>query len=112
LNWRRLKEAEKKGDPVEGPAVSINLVPWDLSNTGPAKRKHTPTDESPNTHMVEYCPVCVDSEMIQLTLKRLEAQESLEVRWGGGGNIHVEIGSWGEGMECRTVRGWIEVGWE
>ncbi|KRY63205.1 hypothetical protein T4D_16920, partial [Trichinella pseudospiralis] len=27
LNWGRLKEAEEKGDPVGGPAVSINLDP-------------------------------------------------------------------------------------
>jgi hypothetical protein len=27
LNYGRLKEAEEKGDPVEGPAVSINLDP-------------------------------------------------------------------------------------
>jgi hypothetical protein len=31
----RLKEAEEKDDPVWGPAVLINLDPWDLSNTGP-----------------------------------------------------------------------------
>jgi hypothetical protein len=28
--------------------------------------------------------------MMYLILKRLEAPESLEVRWGGGGDIHVE----------------------
>jgi hypothetical protein len=31
----KLKEAEVEGDPVGGPAVSINLDPEDLSNTGP-----------------------------------------------------------------------------
>jgi hypothetical protein len=31
--------------------------------------------------------------MMHLTLKRLDAPGSLEVRWGGG--IHVEMG-WGE----------------
>jgi hypothetical protein len=35
--------------------------------------------------------------MMHLTLKRLEASGSLEVRWGGGGNINVEIGG-GEEM--------------
>jgi hypothetical protein len=30
--------------------------------------------------------------MMHLTLKRLEASGSLEVRWGGGGGIHVETG--------------------
>jgi hypothetical protein len=34
----RLEEAEEEGDPVGGPAVSINLGPWDLSNTGPLTR--------------------------------------------------------------------------
>ena len=34
--------------------------------------------------------------MMHLTLKRLEAPGSLEVRWGGGGGIHVERGCGGE----------------
>ena len=34
--------------------------------------------------------------MIHLTLKRLEAPGSLEVRWGGGGDIHMETGWDGE----------------
>jgi hypothetical protein len=32
--------------------------------------------------------------MKHLTLKRLEDPGSLEVRWGGGGGIHVEM-EWG-----------------
>jgi hypothetical protein len=32
--------------------------------------------------------------MMHLTLKRLEAPGSLEVRWGGGRGIHVEM-RWG-----------------
>jgi hypothetical protein len=43
-------------------------------------------------HTVEDCGVCVHSEMMHLTLKRLEFTESLEVRWGGGGGIHMETG--------------------
>jgi hypothetical protein len=34
--------------------------------------------------------------MMHLTLKKLEAPGSLEVRWGGGGAIHVEMGCGGE----------------
>jgi hypothetical protein len=30
--------------------------------------------------------------MMHLTLRRLEAPRSLEVRWGGGGDIHLETG--------------------
>jgi hypothetical protein len=30
--------------------------------------------------------------MRQLTLKRLEAPGSLEIKWGGGGETHVETG--------------------
>jgi len=35
------------------------------------------------THTVEDFWVCVHSEMMYLTFKRLEAPGSLEVRWGG-----------------------------
>jgi hypothetical protein len=38
----------------------------------------------------------VQSEMMHLTLKRLEAPGSFEVRWDGGGGIHVEMGWGGE----------------
>jgi hypothetical protein len=51
LNYRRLKEAEEKGDPIEGPAVSINLDPRDLSYTGPRNRQLTAADKSsPHTY--------------------------------------------------------------
>ena len=50
--------------------------------------------------------------MMHLTLKRLEAPGSLEVRWGGGGSIHVEMG-WG-GEEVWDVEqsegGWGKAG--
>jgi hypothetical protein len=36
--------------------------------------------------------------MMLLTLKRLEAPGSLEVRWGGSGDIHLETGD-GEKVE-------------
>ena len=35
----KLEEAEKEGDPVGGPAVSINLDLGDLSDTGPPTRQ-------------------------------------------------------------------------
>jgi hypothetical protein len=38
----------------------------------------------PNTYTEEDCWVSVKSEMMHLTLKRLQAPGSLEVRWGGG----------------------------
>jgi hypothetical protein len=47
--------------------------------------------------------------MMHLTLKRLEAPGSLEVRWGGSvgvWNIHMETGVWGGGMGYGTARGW------
>ena len=40
--------------------------------------------------------------MMHLTLKRLEAPGSLEVRWGGGRGIHVETGC-GEEEEVWDV---------
>jgi hypothetical protein len=51
LNWGRLKEAEKKGNPVGGPAVSINLFLENLSNTGPPNRQHEPADMRPPTYI-------------------------------------------------------------
>jgi hypothetical protein len=46
----KLVEAEEKGDPVRGPAVSINLEPRDLSDTGPPTRQYTLADMRPQTH--------------------------------------------------------------
>ena len=40
-----LEEAEEEGNPVGGPAVSINLDPRDLSNTGLPNRQHTPATD-------------------------------------------------------------------
>jgi hypothetical protein len=47
----KAKEAEEKGNPVGGPAVSNNLDPRDLSNTGPPNRQHIPLDMIPPTHI-------------------------------------------------------------
>jgi hypothetical protein len=47
---------------------------------------------APNIHTVEDFQLWFNSEMMHLTLKRLEAPGSLEVRWGGGGDTHVDIG--------------------
>ena len=39
---------------------------------------------APNTYTAEDCQVCVQSEMMYLTLKRLEAPGSIEVTGLGG----------------------------
>ena len=41
---KNLEEDEVEGNSVGGPAVSINLVPGDLSDTEPSTRQHTPAD--------------------------------------------------------------------
>jgi hypothetical protein len=64
----------------------INLDPGHLSTLDHQTRQDTPADmrtPPPNTHTVEDGQVYVHSEMMHLTLKRLEAPGSLEVRWGG-----------------------------
>jgi hypothetical protein len=38
---KRLAEAEEECDPIWRPAVSINLDPWDLSDTELPTRQHT-----------------------------------------------------------------------
>jgi hypothetical protein len=45
----------------------------------------------PPTHIKGYW-VCVHSDMMHLTLKNLEAPGSLQVRWGGSRDIHMESG--------------------
>ena len=47
--------------------------------------------------------------MMHLTPKRVEAQGSLEVMWGGG-HLCGDRSEWEGGMGCGTVRGWM--GWE
>jgi hypothetical protein len=44
---------------------------------------YTSRYETTNTHTSEDCQVGVHSEKMHLTLKRLEAPGSLEIRWGG-----------------------------
>jgi hypothetical protein len=82
-----MKEVEEEGCTVEGPAVSINLDPQDLPDSG-----------SPGTihHLIfglqhiytRGLLVWVQSEKMHPTLKRLEAQEHLEVGVG--------TSSWGQ----------------
>jgi hypothetical protein len=47
----KLEEAEEEGDPVGGLAVSINLDPRDLSDTGLPTGQHIPADMRPPTHI-------------------------------------------------------------
>jgi hypothetical protein len=60
---------------------------------------------------VENFWVCVHSEMIHLALKRLEPTGSLEVKWGGGGGVHMET-AWGgeEVWDVEQMEGGMGVG--
>jgi hypothetical protein len=57
-SWTRekLEEAEEEGDPVQRPAVLTSLDQWDLSDTGPQTKQHTPADMRPPTH-IQHCLV-------------------------------------------------------
>jgi hypothetical protein len=46
-----LKEAEEKGDPVGGPAVSINQDLGDLSNIEPPNKQNILADMKPPTQI-------------------------------------------------------------
>jgi hypothetical protein len=48
---KKIGEAEEENNPVGGPAVSTNLDPQDLSDTGPPTRQHTPADMRFPTHI-------------------------------------------------------------
>jgi hypothetical protein len=49
------------GDPVGGPTVSTNLYLWDLSDSGPPTKQHTPSDMRPPTHTAKVYSVREDS---------------------------------------------------
>jgi len=46
-----LQEADKEGHPAKGTAVSVNLAPRDLSDTGSPTRQHTSVDMRPPIHI-------------------------------------------------------------
>jgi len=47
----KLEEAEEEGNPVGGPAVSINTDSWHLSDTGSPTRQRTLAEMRPPTHI-------------------------------------------------------------
>jgi hypothetical protein len=47
----KLEEVEEEGNSVGGPAVSINLDPSNLSNTGPPTRQYIPANMRPPTYI-------------------------------------------------------------
>ena len=50
--------------------------------------------------------------MMHLTLKRLEAPGSLEVRWGGGwGHPRGDGVGWEGDVGCGALGAWMGVGW-
>ena len=60
--------------------------------------QHTPADmSSPNTHTAEDYWIYVQSEMMCLTLKKLETPGSLEIRWGG----EMGTSTWGQEVTRR-----------
>jgi hypothetical protein len=94
-----------EGWSCRGPAVSINLDVPDLSNTGPPNSTIHQLIWGPQHNTVEDILVYVHSEMMPLTLKRLEAPRCLEVRWGQGGVIHMATGWGGKGRRCGIWNG-------
>jgi hypothetical protein len=106
-----VKKAEEKGNPVGGPAVSINLNPRDLSNTGPPNRQHTPADMRSPIHIQWRTTWSVFIQRrctMHVTLKTLEAPQSLEVRWERGwGHQHAgrRVGRRYEMWSCKKVDG-------
>jgi hypothetical protein len=104
----KLEDAEEEGNPVGGPAVSINLNPGDLSDTGTPTRQHTPADMRPPQH-IQQRTACSD-----LREKRCTYPQEIGVSRVGNsdgvgiGRGRTKHGKWGErekgGMGCGTVR--------
>jgi len=53
---KNLGEAKEEGNPVGGPAVSTNLDPRYLSDTGSPTRQHIPAEMRPPTHIQQRTP--------------------------------------------------------
>jgi hypothetical protein len=101
----RLEEAKEEGNPVGGMAVSTNLESWDLSDTGPPTRQHTPADMRPPTHIHQRISGS------GLRKDALNPQETGGPRkWGGLVGCVMGSSLWRrwEGMGCGTVSGWNE----
>jgi hypothetical protein len=62
-----LKKYEEEGHPVRGPEVSINLDPWDLSNTT-NQAAYTSWYEVYSVYTAEDFQDWVQSEKMHLTL--------------------------------------------
>jgi hypothetical protein len=61
-------------------SLNYSGPPRSFKHWATKKAAYTSWYEAPNTYTVEDCWVCVHSEMMHLTLKRLEAPRSLEAR--------------------------------
>jgi hypothetical protein len=82
---KQLTPVVELGKVVGGQAFSINLDPSrSLKHWTTKQAAYTSWYEAPNTHIAEDCRVCIHSEMMYLTLKRLEVPGSLEDQWGRG----------------------------
>jgi hypothetical protein len=102
-----LGKAEEKGDPVGGPAVSINLESWDLSNTGPPNRQHTPADMRPQIHItVEDFWVC-DHYVPNPQETGYPRVFRGQVGWGGASLSMWKQEGWGGSIRCRTICRWM-----
>jgi hypothetical protein len=113
--WERLEEAEKEGDHVGGKTVSINAGPWDYLDTESPTKQYTPADMRPQ-HI--YSRGLLGLGWVrENALNPQESGGPREFRGlvgcgigGRGGYIFMETITWGGGMGCGTVWGWI-VGW-
>ena len=85
MKWERKWGGETERSGGRGNCGVISQLIWTPEISQTIKQAvYTSSYKAPNTHTVKNFLVCVHSEMMHLTLKRLEAPGSLVVRWGGG----------------------------
>ena len=99
-----MKEAGEKGDPIEGPTISINLDSWDLSNLEQSNRQHSPADMRPPTHRQQrtssLCSFRVDAPNPQETGGPREFRSQMELGGGVGSGWGHPRGARGLGRRC------------
>lgn len=97
----KMEETEEEHHPVGGLAVSINLDPEYLWHWNTNQAAYISWYEALNTYIAEDCRVWVHSEMLYVTLKRLEVPKNGRDWWGGGWRVGTS--SWRCGEELWDV---------
>jgi hypothetical protein len=93
-----LEEAEEEGDPIGRPAVSTNLGPQYLSNTGPLTRQHIPADMRLPQHIYSRGLLGLDSVRKDAPNPQENLRPQGVERYDGVVGVGTPSWRWGKGV--------------